>query len=463
VGEEARMAAAGTAPVGPKRSKLWFVEQSTCMAAVSAIVVALAAIAVASGRGLYADGSYYLVRILEGRTFFAFTPYRTYADHLTQAPVVLAVKLGVRNMHSLIVLHSLGLFAFPAAAWLVAFYRLRNDRLFWPFVLLFAIVYLNLSVMAICDCNLAYALVGCSLALLLATSRFSVPDALLLLGISLALTRMYETMVFLGPLLCLLCAVRLREAPAGSFSLGWSSISGPVIGASLAIAALLFLVSTGIAAWSVTHFQQQANLADARNYSGLLDNRQLLLSFVVGLAYSFLIVPSRTAVINAICGLAGFAAALALTLHGNHAYPSQYNAARAWIGVFLFVFAALLARTRFLSKGQARLPRSTHLELAGIPLSLLLVLGLIDVEHSRRFADFLACFRSEVNARTGLVRLADTKLAGVGCGPYGWVWTNPVMSILLRQDASGAIILNAVGGYQPFDPQVSVPDLSRYY
>lgn len=39
----------------------------------------------------------------------------------------------------------------------------------------------------------------------------------------------------------------------------------------------------------------------------------------------------------------------------------------------------------------------------------------------------------------------------------------PSMSILLRQDASRAVILNAIGGYEPFDPHVSVPDLSPYY
>ncbi len=441
----------------------WLVDQPTWVAGVGVFVVTLTACAVAAGRGLYADGSYYLVQILEGRTFFAYTPYRTYADHLTQAPVVVAVKLGVRNMPALILLHSVGLFAFPALAWLLAFYKLRNDRLFWPFVLLFAIVYLNSSVMAICDCNLAYALVACALAVLLRRGRFSVPDAVLLLAISLALTRMYETMVLCGPLLCVLSIVRLRQAPSRGFRIGQHLTADPVICASLAGAALLFLVSAALAAWSITHFQQEANLAQARDYSLLLANRQLLLSMAAGLAYVVLLVPIRMVVINAVCGAVTVAVTLALTFPGNQARPTQYYAARAWIGVFLFAFAALLAGTRFFRSEEGSVPREAHLKLAAIPLSLLLILGLLDVRHSRGFADFLACFRNQVNANTGLVRLTDTKLAADGCGPYGWSWTNPSLSILLRRDASGAIILNAAGGYQPFDPHVSVPDLSRYY
>jgi len=47
---------------------------------------------------------------------------------------------------------------------------------------------------------------------------------------------------------------------------------------------------------------------------------------------------------------------------------------------------------------------------------------------------------------------------------YGWPWTNPSISLLLREDASRSIILNARDyfGWQPFDPYAATPDLSAY-
>jgi len=234
---------------------------------------------------------------------------------------------------------------------------------------------------------------------------------------------------------------------------------------SLAVAAVLFLASAGIAGWSVTHFGEPANLSNARDFSAALKNRQLLLSFAVGFTYSFLVLPGRIAIVDAVCGLGAVAAILALTLHSNRAFPSQYADARAWVGLFLFGFAILLAAATFFIKGERRRPPKVSIALAGIPLSLLLILGFIDVKQSRRFDEFVACVRSEVNSRIGLVRPADTILRRAGCVPYGWGWgyTYPSLSILLRQDASRAIILSPIGGYQPFDPHVSVPDLSPYY
>ena len=48
---------------------------------------------------------------------------------------------------------------------------------------------------------------------------------------------------------------------------------------------------------------------------------------------------------------------------------------------------------------------------------------------------------------------------------YIWSWTNPSLSLVLRQDESKAIVLNRRNfrGWQPFNPKVNIPDISKYY
>jgi hypothetical protein len=91
----------------------------------------------------------------------------------------------------------------------------------------------------------------------------------------------------------------------------------------------------------------------------------------------------------------------------------------------------------------------------------MLLLATFDVRHSYEMHVYFNDLRREVNSRTGLVRAEDTNLLGRFSGS----WTLTAKSLLVRDDATRAIILvpETYTGWQPFDPKVSVPDLSRYY
>ena len=67
-------------------------------------------------QGLFADGSVYFLDIVMRGGFAGGGDYaRAYANVVTQAPAVLAVKLGVNDLHCLARLYSLGLFGVPTA------------------------------------------------------------------------------------------------------------------------------------------------------------------------------------------------------------------------------------------------------------------------------------------------------------------------------------------------------------
>src|SRR5262249_41929381 len=103
-----------------------------------------------AARGLYADGSHSLFSILTSNDYFAdFDKPRLYGLIITQTPVVLAIKLGVKDLNFLIRLHSLGLVAIQLGFWISALLLQIKKTFFWLFVLAFAVSYLSSGFFAI--------------------------------------------------------------------------------------------------------------------------------------------------------------------------------------------------------------------------------------------------------------------------------------------------------------------------
>src|SRR5258708_21064914 len=80
-------------------------------------------------RGLFVDGSAFLVQIARREWFFDFYAPRLYAMVVGQAPIMTAIFLGVTDLHLLARLLSLGLFALPTALYHLALVRLKDDAL----------------------------------------------------------------------------------------------------------------------------------------------------------------------------------------------------------------------------------------------------------------------------------------------------------------------------------------------
>jgi len=203
----------GAPPVGPQGSahNAMSVEMVARLAVLT--VVALAALqATYADRGLYADGGYYLWRILETHTFYLF-PSRALAQAVTQIPVIVAIRVGVDNVAILARLQSLGTAALPMMIWALALFVLLKHRLFWPFVAVFAVTFLNSGFFSVGEYNFASALVALSAAILLSGTCAPWACAGLLIS-AMLLPLSYETMAFLGVLLAVLAFWRLRTVVA---------------------------------------------------------------------------------------------------------------------------------------------------------------------------------------------------------------------------------------------------------
>src|SRR5664280_1923938 len=117
----------------PRTSALGWPErlESGARWAVPVVIAAIAVNGVYASIGLFADGSYSMLGMLQRGGYFVYDPARWYADIVTQTPVVLAIHLGVNDVATLIRTQSLGLVAIPLAAWVGALAAQWKRHFYW--------------------------------------------------------------------------------------------------------------------------------------------------------------------------------------------------------------------------------------------------------------------------------------------------------------------------------------------
>src|SRR5471030_1233682 len=169
-------------------------------------------------RGLFVYGSAFLVQIASYRTFLDFYPPRRFAMLLAQFPVIAALKLGTTNLEWLGRLLSLGFFLLPTTFYSAALYRARRDPvLLGAVIAIIAIVFLPVSFFIVGEYNTLYAFATFIGITLLTTDRLKPGEGVLLAVLSAFSIRIYEAMVYVGPLLIAMTLWRVwRSARAGS-------------------------------------------------------------------------------------------------------------------------------------------------------------------------------------------------------------------------------------------------------
>lgn len=407
-------------------------------------VISLGAVqAVYATRGLYADGAYYLWRIIEARSFYIFAS-RASTQFITQLPVVLAIRFGITNVSVLARLQSLGTAALPMAIWATTLLLLRRHRLFWPFVAIFAVTFLNSGFFSVGEYNFASALVSLSAAILLTGDLKPWACATLLL-ISAVLPLSYESLAWLGPLLAVLAMARLRV-----IGRAWRQHS--LEAGTLAGATLFYLVAAVLnVSWTVAppYPTDLAPVTLAQWMWPIFNDRQLVLSGTIATLYIF-------------CwGFGGraaqrVAATVALGASGTLLIPSLWNtpwmqyASRGVTAVALFALLGITAlgeaRLRRSAQGCRRkggeLPRA-HPRAYWLVGCVLLFVQLLPFSlHTYGWTQWLSAFDSTVTTSHGILTNDATVLHFKDSSLYVWPWTDPLLSVLLHTARGQAVILS---------------------
>ena len=403
-------------------------------------------------RALFADGASFLLFVLQEHDFPRWDMQRMTNHVVTLGPTLLALKLGVRDLVFLRYLFSSWLLFCPLFVWGMALWIARRDGLFWPLVMLLCLVYYGTNFFAIGEYNLCFALaVYCFAALVLPLPQSNFYRASLLIAAAL-LPLEYPATLFLGSLLFGLVVAKPAAEWRGASFLYKLSL------------ALFFLVSVATAVWEIVLPRDPANFASAKNYAVLFEDAQFWGTLFYSLALVVMFFVRRPS-LRLVCALLCVGLLMVIIFNPLSDYPfTAYNIrahmalALAFLGVGLWWL-----RTR---SSQFVEHQSMALPVAVLGMVLFVVLSVFDIMLSVDYAGYIEAFRNDIDRNTGLI---PYEVSGVPLIPdsdrFSRIWTFPVMSIVLRDSAQKAVILNPAGyrGYEPFDPHKNIPDLNMYY
>ena len=415
-------------------------------------------------RGLFVDGSAFLVQVARREFFFDFYDPRLFAMVLGQAPILTAVFLGVTDLHLLAQLLSLGLFALPTALYHLALQRVRHDAILLSAVLAaIGVVFMTTSFFIVGEYNTAYA-IGMVVAVRLATAqRLTVEDGAFLVAVGLLAIRAYEVMLYLGPVLAAMIAwtiYRIRPRP--------------VLATTLYLLAILpFLGGMLVAANSLIHPFSQDHLS--RTTATVLDawqNVQFDLALLAALViFVWAAVRPQDLGTRKPYLFAGiFLALLALspllvltdTLVRPHA-KSQYTA-RSIAGLVMTIIVILI--WLYTSPLGARIKsfvalRRPEVSRRMLTFGCLMVLAILPSNAYLTFEwrSYLNTVRTIVRAQSGVIEFEATPLARRPLETLVESWILPSQSLILREKRGDGIIAPPRGfnSWQPFPPAEPYP------
>ncbi len=419
-------------------------------------------------RGLFVDGSAFLLNLVRHEWFFDFYPPRLYAMLVAQLPIMTAITLGLTDLHQLGRLLSFGLFALPTLFYTLALVRARNEPVLLAVVIAaIGAIFMTTSFFIVGEYNSAYAMTIAAAVWLATAKRLTVGDGLFLAAVSALSIRTYEVFIYLGPLLA---AMTLWQV--------WRMPRRPVVASLLhLVAAICFVAGLAVAIDSVVHPYSQEHLAET--YFTALNfwqNMQFDLAFIPILIVAIwaLVRPEHLGTLKPYRWAIGCIVLLALSpllaVTDTLVRPlakSQY-VARTVSGVIIatmvvFIWCYTAERFQGSRLRVALQGKGTRRRLLGFACLILLAVLPSDILLTLSWDSFLRSFRNVVVSHEGLVAFEDTPLSRRPDVLMVENWTLSTQSLILRSRRGDGIVVPPRGfsDWIPFSP-TEPPNLGRF-
>jgi hypothetical protein len=444
------------------------VRQVAAYRAVVVLLWGLAAYATVACRGLFWDGSSFLVNILDHGRFHDFYVARAHVDWVTQVPVLVLSGFGMRDTRLLSMAYSAALFGVPTALYHLALARVRHDAVLLGIVIAaVAVVYLPTSFFIIGEYNATFAAATAGMAVTMTSRESRLGDASLLCVLGVFCVRSYEAMVYLGPLLAaaIVWSRRKDEDRATRILAG--------------IAALAFIAAAVVSAVTIADYWSHAHFIKVRSMSfDFWQNLQFAIP-LVGLAICAAIGLCRPPWLKArgpliVVGIC--AALLASTpwwrlLHEHSIlYPPAHYLAREAAGLLLALLLVCMwlhvawQRKPPLVLATLRLPAVSR-RLVAAMTGLVIAAAIPDVALTGLWSDYLGRMRGLVDSRQGIIRASDLPLLDWPDKLFAQDWSLPAMSAIVSRTPGRAFVRvdNDFRSNPPFDPACgTLPRLEGY-
>ena len=442
------------------------------VAVAAAAYLVQASVAIATGRHLFGDGSWLLLRLLaenhithlNNNTWNDFFVGRFGSFSYQQLPTLLAARMGVRSLKVLSVVFGVTLFSFKPLSLLLC-YRFARDKRYvlFPLLSLFAGA-MNSEAYLISETHLMSALFWAALFGLLYPREFGWFDLAAMTVVSAPLILCYETMAVLGLVLVGVCIYRWR-AIARSQREKWLTV---VFGAwySLGVIfAMLAIIFPRDPTQRADFFKGLLFIFHYRHIGARVSCIVLILCALVVLVPA---IYKKT--LNVLVGLA-VACSLAipafilihpeLTSLDEHIVARTMNASvpLALAGAFLAVYFNPL-----------QLDTGKYKRLFVMAVVLGICQSAWSVVASAQWSLMLNVLRSELKTQTGLLPfngnlLSRPTLGGQPMRAMHADW--PLMSLSIVYADAGkvqAILFPPSTSFYPFDPRIpsALPRLQRF-
>jgi hypothetical protein len=444
------------------------VRQTAAYRVVVLLVWGLAAYATVTCRGLFWDGSSFLVNILDHGRFHDFYVARAHVDWVTQVPVLLLSELGVRDTRLLAMAYSAALFGLPTALYHLALARVRHDAVLLAIVIAaVVVVYLPTSFFIIGEYNATFAAVTAGMAVTLTARENRLGDAALLCVLGVFCVRSYEAMVYLGPLLAAAIVWSRRNDTDGATRV-LAGIAALAFGAGAVVAA-----ATIADYWTHPHFIKVRSMSFDfwQNLQFAIPLAGLALSTLVGLARPAWLQGRGPLVVMAIAATALSSTPWWRLLHEHSIlYPPAHYLARQAAGLLLVSLLACMwlhvawQRKPPLVLATLRLPAVSQRLVAAMTV-LVIAAAIPDVALTGLWSDYLGRLRNEVDSRQGIIRASALPLLDWPDKLFAQDWSLPAMSAIVSRTPGRAFVRidNDFLSNPPFDPACgTLPRLKGY-
>lgn len=454
----------------PTPAKWWPNDTASLVVLASLLAVVLERMASLAGDlHLYADGSWWLVRIASTRSWYFWIAdwhrqwfqSRAFTILAEQTPVVLATRLGVHSLHALSLIFGATLYSHALISLYICYrYTARRWYLLFPLLSLYA-GSMNVEALQVSDSHFALSLYWPVLFILLFREELKGATRILLLALSIPLVLTYESTLFFGVILAGVCIWRIKKySHARAFTAG---------------VAVWYLVCAGVAATAILiPFDPRNKSGFVNGLMGVLHSDHLgaKVSVLVLLSCALLLLTtvnySRVQNLLAVVGIAAVLYEVFRVLVGKApvTLDSQVGARSlnllvplAVTGLLLFVLVGLLQPDRRAIQLVAVLVGALGIGQAFYGIGCLI-----------RWQGMLATLRYELMLHEGPIPFGSSVMSRDQLGPLHLrdlhaTW--PLLPLSLYEAEHGdvkSILLTDPGGYLPFDPFAvsSFPDLARY-
>jgi len=428
----------------------------------------LTAYATVTCRGLFWDGSSFLVNILDQGRFHDFYGARAHVDWVTQAPVLLLAELGVRDTRLLAMAYSAALFGLPTGLYHLALVRVRHDAVLLGIVIaVVAAVYLPTSFFIIGEYNATFAAATSAMAVTLMVRENRLGDAALLCVLGVLCVRSYEAMVYLGPWL------------AGAILWSQRAERDPATRILAVIAALAFMAAAVVSAatiadyWSHPHFIKVRSMTFDfwQNLQFVIPLAGLVVSTVVALVRPAWLQGRGPLIVMGIAALVLASTPWWRLLHEHSIlYPPAHYLAREAAGLLL---AVMLACMWLHVAWQRRPPRilvtlrlpTVSRRLVAAMAALVVAAAIPDMVLTGLWSDYLGRMRDLVDSRQGIIRASTLPLLDWPDKLFAQDWSLPAMSAIVSRTPGHAYLRvdNDFQSNPPFDPACgTLPRLKGY-